>query len=136
MRRTLLLLAFVMLLASMWIALTLGRIAGPPANPDSVVRNIFYAHVPYSICALLCFVVLLVASIGYLVTSRPGWDLVATAAAEVGTVFATIMNATGMIFSRAEWNIWWTPSPRLVSAAILWFLYVVYWGGYARSLES
>jgi heme exporter protein C len=31
-----------------------------------------------------------------------------------------------MIFSRAEWGIWWTPSPRLVSAAILWFLYVVY----------
>ncbi len=126
MRRTLLLLAFILLLASMWIALTLGRITGPPANPDSVVRNIFYAHVPYSICALLCFVVLLVASVGYLVTSKPKWDLVAAASAEVGAVFATIMNATGMIFSRAEWNIWWTPSPRLVSAAILWFLYVVY----------
>ncbi|MDD5457999.1 MAG: cytochrome c biogenesis protein CcsA [Phycisphaerae bacterium] len=119
MRRALLLLAFILLLGSMWIALTLGQIT-------PVKRNILYAHVPSSICALLCFVVLLIASIGYLKTNRQIWDIVAVASAEVGAVFATILNATGMIFSRAEWNIWWTPSPRLVSSAILWFLYVAY----------
>ena len=81
---------------------------------------------PNSVCALLCFVVLLAASIGYLVTGRPTWDLVAVAAAEAGFVFATILNATGMLFSRAEWNVWWTPSPRLVTSALLWFLYAVY----------
>ena len=31
-----------------------------------------------------------------------------------------------MIFSRAEWNTWWTPSLRLLSSAVLWFLYIVY----------
>ena len=31
-----------------------------------------------------------------------------------------------MLFSRAEWNVWWTASPRLVTSAILWFLYAVY----------
>ncbi len=41
-------------------------------------------------------------------------------------MLASILNATGMIFSRAEWNTWWTPSPRLVTSALLWFLYVVY----------
>jgi len=126
MRRTVLSLAFVLLVVSMWMALTVGQIAGPSANPQSPVRNIIYAHVPSSICALLCFVVLLVASISYLCTARPVWDRVAAASAEVGTVFATILNATGMVFSRAEWNVWWTPSPRLVSSAILWFLYIVY----------
>ncbi len=93
---------------------------------DSPVRNILYAHVPSSICSLLAFTVLLVASVGYLVTRKPGWDLTAAASAEVALVLATILNATGMIFSRAEWNIWWSPSPRLVSSAILWFLAVVY----------
>jgi len=126
MRRILLLVAFVLLLASMWMALTLGRIDGPAANPDSPVRNILYAHVPSSICALLCFVVLVIASVGFLCANKPTWDLVAAASAEVGAVFATILNATGMIFSRAEWNIWWTPSPRLITSAILWFLYIVY----------
>ena len=103
----------------MWMALTLGQIT-------PVKRNILYAHIPSSVCALLCFVVLLIASICYLRSGREIWDMVAAASAEVGAVFATTLNVTGMIFSRAEWNTWWTPSPRLVSAAILWFLYIVY----------
>jgi len=119
MRRIILLLTFVLLLLSMWMALTVGRI-------EPIRRNILYAHIPSSICALLCFVVLLITSIGYLCTARPNWDLVAAASAEAGAMFATILNVTGMIFSRAEWNTWWTPSPRLVTAAMLWFLYIVY----------
>ncbi len=119
MRRVLFVLAIALLIASTGIGLTRGQIVPVP-------RNILYAHVPNAVCALLCFVVLLVASIGVLTTGRRVWDLVATAAAEVGLVLATILNATGMIFSRAEWNIWWTPSPRLVSSALLWFLYAVY----------
>ncbi len=119
MRRLFIAVAIVLLIASTWIGLTRGQIV-------PVQRNILYVHVPNAVCALLCFVVLLVASIGYLATSRQGWDLVAAAAGEVGFVLATILNATGMIFSRAEWNVWWTPSPRLVTSAILWFLYAVY----------
>jgi heme exporter protein C len=119
MRRLLFALAFLLLIASTWIGLTQGQI-------DPLQRNILYVHVPNSVCALLCFVAVLVASIGYLATAGQTWDLVATAAAEAGFVFATILNATGMIFSRAEWNVWWTPSPRLVTSAILWFLYAVY----------
>jgi heme exporter protein C len=126
MRRFLLALSLVMLIVSMWLALTLGRIRGPDTNPDSVVRNILYAHIPCSICALLCFVVLLVTSIGYLATGKTGWDFAAAASAEVGAVFATLLNITGMLFSRAEWAVWWTPSPRLITSAVLWFLYIVY----------
>jgi heme exporter protein C len=119
MRRLFLTVAIILLLASTWIGLTQGQIL-------PVQRNILYVHVPNAVCSLLCFVVLLVASIGYLATGRQGWDLLAAAAGEVGFVLATILNATGMIFSRAEWNVWWTPSPRLVTSAILWFLYAVY----------
>ena len=126
MRRILLFLAMCMVLISMWVSLTAGRIEGPPANPDSVVRNIIYAHVPSSICAMLCFVVLLIASIRYLCTSNRAWDRVAAASAEVGMIFAAVLNLTGCIFSRAEWGPWWTPTPRLITAALLWFLYVVY----------
>jgi heme exporter protein C len=119
MRRLLFALAVLLLMVSTWIGLTKGQI-------EPLQRNILYAHVPNSVCALLCFVVLLVASIGHLATDRQGWDLTASASAEVGLIFATILNATGMLFSRAEWNVWWTPSPRLVTSAILWFLYAVY----------
>jgi len=126
MRKLLLIVTFILTLASIWIALTLGAVEGPTANPESPVRNIVYIHVPGSICALFCFVVLLTGSVGYLVTSRPKWDILAAASAEAGTIFAAISNVTGSIFSRAEWNTWWTPSPRLISAAILLLLYIVY----------
>jgi heme exporter protein C len=119
MRRIILIAAFILLIFSMWVALYPGQIT-------PVQRNIIYAHIPSSICALLCFVVLLVASIGYLITNNPKLDHVAAASAEVGLVFATVLNLTGMIFSRAEWGPWWTPSLRLITSAILWFLYVVY----------
>lgn len=111
--------AFALLLASTWLALTLGVV-------EPVVRNIVYVHVPSSICALLCFLVVLIASIGYLATKTMSWDHLAVAAAEVGLVFATVLNITGSIFSRAEWGVWWTPSLRLITSAILWFLYVTY----------
>jgi heme exporter protein C len=126
MRKFLLFITLMLMLASTWMALTKGRIEGPSANPDSPVRNIIYAHVPSSICSLVCFTVLLVTAIGYLATGNESWDRVAAATAEVGIIFATVLNATGMIFSRAEWGPWWSASPRLISSAVLWFLYVVY----------
>ncbi|HPD48071.1 MAG TPA: cytochrome c biogenesis protein CcsA [Anaerohalosphaeraceae bacterium] len=125
MRRLFIVIAFVLFVAAMWVGLTRGAMEGPAANPDSPVRNIIYVHVPSSITALGCFVVLLVAALAVLAGGRPWWDHLAAATAEVGLVFATVLNLTGMIWSRAEWGPWWTPSPRLLSAAILWFLYVV-----------
>ena len=120
MRRILIIITFVLLAGSMWTALGPGAI-------EPVQRNIIYVHVPGSVCALLCFVVLLIASIGYLVTAKNSWDILAAASAEVGLVFALILNVTGSIFSRAEWNAWWTSaSLRLVTSAILLLLYAVY----------
>lgn len=119
MRRLLFVAAILLLIASTAVGLLPGQIV-------PVQRNLLYVHVPNSVCALLCFVVLLAASIGVLMRGRPVWDLTAAAAGEAGLMFATILNATGMLFSRAEWNVWWTPSPRLVTSALLWFLYAVY----------
>ncbi|MFH1615324.1 MAG: cytochrome c biogenesis protein CcsA [Planctomycetota bacterium] len=119
MRKVLILLTFILLLASVWIGLTKGRII-------PLQRNIIYFHVPGSICALACFVMLLVASIGCLCTKKKFWDYLGAASAEAALLFATVLNLTGSVFSRAEWNLWWTPSPKLVTSAILWFLALVY----------
>lgn len=102
-----------------WLALTVGRIEPPR-------RNIIYFHVPSAFCALACFCALFVSSTAYLVTRRNKWDLAAAAWGEVGLVFAVALNLTGSVFSRAEWGPWWTPSPRLVSSAVLLLLYAVY----------
>lgn len=126
MRRILICVAIALQITGIWLALMVGTITGPSANPDSPVRNILYAHIPSAVCALLCFAVLMISSVLYLIKSKPVFDHIATASAEVAFVLTSILNATGMIFSRAEWNIWWTTSPRLITSAMLWFLAVVY----------
>ena len=89
-------------------------------------RNIIYVHVPASICSLVCFTVLFICSVQYLRTKANNCDYIAAAAAEVGLIFATVLNISGMIFARAEWGVWWTPSIRLISSGILLFLYAAY----------
>ncbi|MHC5101486.1 MAG: hypothetical protein ACYSOG_06590, partial [Planctomycetota bacterium] len=69
--------ASILLLASVWIALTQGQVLGPEGSMTSPVRNIIYVHVPSSICALMCFIVLVIAGIGYLRTSKDSWDRLA-----------------------------------------------------------
>ena len=108
-----------LLIISACLALTIGQV-------DPLAGTLVYFHVPSSMCALLCFCVMLVTGIGFLSTRNMSWDTISASAAEVGLVFATVLNLTGMVFSRALWNVWWTPSPRLISSAILWFLYVAY----------
>lgn len=125
MRCALFLITLVIILVSTWMAFTVGEVA-PDEKNVTVEKNIIYVHVPSAICTTLCFVVLLVASIGYLRTGKPKWDYLGAASAEVALVFATVLNATGSIFARPYWGTWWTPSPRLLSSAILWFLCVAY----------
>jgi len=125
MRRILVLVDLVLLLVATWMALTVGQVVASEKNV-TVEKNIVYVHVPSAICTTICFVVLLTAGIAYLWTNKPIWDFIGAASAEVALVFATVLNVTGSIFSRPFWNTWWTPSPRLVSSAVLWFLCVAY----------
>ena len=119
MRVWLLAISFCVILISGLVALTVAAV-------EPVCRNIVYIHAPAAICSIVCFCVLFICSIQYLRTRRQAWDYVAAASAEVGLVLATVLNATGSIFARAEWGLWWTPSPRLISSAVLWFLYAAY----------
>ena len=119
--------AILIIVVSFWVALIYGEVeASKEEKGITFEKNIVYVHVPSAICTAICFVVLLVAGVVYLRSEREIWDYVGGASAEVGLVFATVLNATGSIFSYPFWSKWWTPSPRLVSSAILWFLCVAY----------
>ena len=98
MQRILLFITFCLLLVSTWMAFTLGEVVATENN-ITVEKNIVYVHVPSAICSTLCFLVLLVAGICYLATNKPTWDYIGAAAAEVGLVFATVLNITGSILT-------------------------------------
>jgi len=90
------------------------------------VQRIMYLHVPSVLTAYLAFALVLVGSVAYLVTRRVGWDRLAAAAAEIGVLFTGITIASGSIWGRPTWGVWWTWDARLTSTAVLFLVYVGY----------
>jgi heme exporter protein C len=98
---------------------------GDEVSQGSVYRIMFF-HVPAAILDMLMYFVALVASIGFLVTKRFGWDSLAVASVEVGTMFCGLNLITGSIWGREAWGIWWAWDARLTSQLICFLLYVGY----------
>lgn len=91
-----------------------------------LVQKIFYLHLPLAWWALFSFLVVFAASIQYLRTRKAQWERLADAAAEVGMVLATLVLATGMIWSKAAWWRWWVWDYRLTTTLVMWFIYAAY----------
>src|SRR6185437_10367989 len=96
------------------------------------IQRIFYYHVPSNIMGLLFPYANFVASIVYLLTRRSNplraqaADAFAVASAEMTLVFLTIGLATGMLWAKPVWGIWWTWDARLTSCLVLRLIYVSY----------
>jgi heme exporter protein C len=53
-------------------------------------------------------------------------DAFAVAAGEVTVLYASVGLATGMLWGRAAWGIWWAWDARMTTYLLLWLLYVSY----------
>jgi heme exporter protein C len=104
-------------------------VAGLVVPPDAVqgdLQRIMYVHVPSAWTAYLSFIVTFVASIAYLRTRSIRWDHLAGASAEVGVVLTGLALATGSIWGKPVWGVWWTWDARLVLTAVMFFVYLGY----------
>ena len=90
------------------------------------VQKIFYFHVSAGWVSFLAIFCVLVYSILFLVRKSREMDIKAAAAAEVGTVFATIVMVTGPIWAKPVWGVWWAWDARLTSMFVLWLIYLGY----------
>ena len=75
---------------------------------------------------MLSVIILAVFSIAYLITRNIKWDNLAYSTAELGFILITLVLVSGMIWSKAEWTVWWTWDPKLTTTVILWFIYLAY----------
>lgn len=98
----------------------------PPEVVQGPVQRIFYFHVPIAWIGMLAFVVMAIASIGYLWKRDERLDWAARASAEIGTVFTTLTLITGSIWGRTTWGTWWSWDPKLTASLVLWFMYIGY----------
>ena len=98
----------------------------PNEKDQGAIYRIIYFHVPSIITGFTGFFVALVASGLYLATRNLKYDAFAAAVTEVSLAFASIVLATGMIWGRIIWGIWWTWDARLTSMLVCWLIYAGY----------
>lgn len=117
---------FIATTTFMMLALVMVFVYVPTEATMGVIQRIFYVHVPVAWVGMLSFAIVFASSIGYLWKRNLRWDQLGSAAAEIGVIFATLMLATGSIWARPIWGVWWVWEPRLATALVMWFIYLAY----------
>ncbi|MGH9041451.1 MAG: cytochrome c biogenesis protein CcsA [Acidimicrobiia bacterium] len=114
--------------ASLAALVVLGLFISPADALQRDAVRLFYLHVPAAWTAYLAFGVTTLASVLYLWrrTRSPVWDIVAGASAELGVLFTGLTLVLGSLWGRPVWGVWWAWDARIVSTAVLFFLYLGY----------
>lgn len=106
----------------------LGLWVAPPDALQSDAQRLMYLHVPTAWLAYFAFFVTALCSILYLIprTRSMVWDRVAGCSAEIGVIFTGLTLVLGALWGRPIWGVFWTWDARLVTTAVLFFLYLGY----------
>ncbi len=118
----------------MFALIVAALVVAPRESVEGEVQRIFYIHFPSALTAYGALFVVFISSIALLWTRDLRWDAIARASAGVGVLFTAFTLATGAIWGRPIWGVYWSWDPRLTSTLILLLLY----GGYllARNLAD
>jgi heme exporter protein C len=105
-----------------------GLWGAPPDRVQSDAQRLMYLHVPTAWIAYLAFGVTAIASALWLWprTRSVVWDRIAGSSAEIGVLFTGLTLMLGSLWGRAVWEVWWVWDARLVTTAVLFFLYLGY----------
>lgn len=116
------------------LCLITGLIWGFFFTPDDFRQGstvkIIYLHVPSALMAINAWLMMLVASLIWIVRRHHVSALAARAAAPVGLVMTLVALATGAIWGEPMWGTYWAWDPRLTSFLILtlfYFGYIALW---------
>ncbi len=112
------------------VTLVMGLIWGFFFTPDDYKQGstvkIIYLHVPAAMMAINAWVMMLLASLIWLIRRHHVSALAAKAAAPVGLTFTFIALVTGALWGQPMWGTWWAWDPRLTSFLILCLFYLGY----------
>ncbi|GHF50932.1 transcriptional regulator [Seohaeicola zhoushanensis] len=112
--------------ACLAIGLVWGFFLTPDAERFQSTVKIIYLHVPSALMAINAWIMMLVASVIWIVRRHHVSALAARAAAPVGAVMTLIALVTGAIWGQPMWGTWWAWDPRLTSFLILFLFYLGY----------
>jgi heme exporter protein C len=108
-------------------AMLLGAtLVAPREAVEGDVQRLMYIHVPSAICSYVAFGVTFIASIVVLWKRDMRWDAAARAGAAVGELFTGITLATGSLWGRPIWGVYWVWDARLTSTLVLFLIFGAY----------
>lgn len=115
-------------LASLVVLALFGLWGAPADDVQGDAQRLMYLHVPAAWIAYLAFGVTALASGLWLWprTRSAVWDRMAGASAELGVLFTGLTLLMGSLWGRPVWGVWWAWDARLVTTAVLFFLYLGY----------
>jgi heme exporter protein C len=123
--------AVVLAAGLMAVGLVWGFFFTPDDFRQGSTVKIIYLHVPSAMMAINIWIMMLVASLIWLIRRHHVSALAAKAAAPVGMVMTVVALLTGAIWGQPMWGTWWAWDPRLTSFLILFLFYLGYvslWG--------
>lgn len=113
-------------LVTMIAALSAIFLYAPAEAEQRDVQRIFYLHLAMWLPTFSAFGLVGLASLMFLWKRDVRWDRLGAASAELGLVFCTLGLATGSIWAKPIWGVWWTWDPRLTLTLVLWMIYAAY----------
>ena len=121
------------------LCVVVGLVWGYFFTPDDfrmgATVKIIYLHVPSATMAINIWVMMLVASLIWLVRRHHVSALAAKAAAPIGIVMTLVALITGAIWGQPMWGTYWAWDPRLTSFMIFFLFYLGYMALWA-SIEN
>lgn len=114
------------------IGLFWGFFLTPADYKQGSTVKIIFLHVPSALMAINAWLMMLIASLIWLVRRHHVSALAAKAAAPIGVTMTLIAIATGAIWGKPMWGTYWAWDPRLTSFMIL----LVFYFGYLALWEA
>lgn len=108
------------------VALIWGFFFTPDDYRQGATVKIIYLHVPAALMAINAWLMMLAASLVWLIRRHHVSALAARAAAPVGITMTLIALVTGAVWGQPMWGTWWAWDPRLTSFLILFLFYLGY----------
>lgn len=115
-------------LAALFIAVgtVMAFFFSPPDFRQGESVRIMYVHVPAAWMALQTYAMIAIASfVGFVWRHRVA-DLAARAAAPIGLAFTLLALATGALWGKVTWGVYWDWDPRLTFMLVQAFLFAGY----------
>jgi len=91
-----------------------------------ILQRVFYFHVPQAILSYVAAILFGLGSLMYLVKRDLKWDRFAYCSAELGVLFASTTLATGIIWGKLAWGVWWAGDARTNMQMILNLSFIAY----------